>query len=563
MKSTVANPNHAVVADVLVVGGGLAGTMAAITAAQCGAKVVMLVKGRVADSGSSSRAGGIIAASFGHTAISDEVPRDSAETHISDTLAAGCDLCSDSHVRALADEACGGILELERLGVEFSKTGDGRFHQLKAPGNSRPRACSVIGAGLALMTQLRTQLLSHGVRLIEDTAATRLLVDAGRVVGAQGTDVVTGAVSTVNSHSTVLATGGAAGLFQTISGDKRNTGDGLVLAYKAGAQLANCEFVEFTLIYRVKGKILKLGGLAPFLSRGCALVNKHGVRFMERYFPQAVLERAVRSHIMQGVVRETAAGRAPIYLDCTGVSDSVWEEFERSQGTLMLRQIRKAGCDYRKERIEVLPAAHSILAGLVTNAQGESTVKGLWAAGECATGVHGAARLSGNGLAACLVFGRRTGRNAANFAKSFKGQTKPIEQCAPAFPIRRRRRAPPDNRGSLRTEINSIAEKCLGVVREPRLLMEGLKRLRSIGDCVIGEAEAFASVVHIETRHLSLVGELMIAAALKRKESRGLHYRTDIASTKSSWRKWLVVQRDSARERPVWSYRTSLSADDA
>lgn len=559
MKSTIANRDQSVVGDVLVIGGGLAGAMAAITAAQCGVKVVMLAKGRVADSGSSSRAGGIIAASFGHTAIADEAPWDSVDTHVSDTLVAGCDLCSEPHVRALSDEACAGIMELERLGVKFSKTEDGRFHQLKAPGNSRPRACSVLGAGLALMTQLRKQLLSHEVRLIEDTAATRLLVDAGRVVGAQGVDVVTGALRRVHSHSTVLATGGAAGLFQSISGDKRNTGDGLILGYEAGAQLANCEFVEFTLIYRVRGKILKLGGLAPFLSRGCVLINRHGERFMERYFPQAVLERAVRSQIMQSVFREAAAGQAPIYLDCTSVSASVWEEFERSQGALMLRQIREAGCDYRNERIELLPAAHSILAGLVTNAQGETTVKGLWAAGECATGVHGAARLSGNGLGACLVFGRRTGRNAANFAKLFKTRAKPVKKRTPAFAVKQRPKAAPGDRDGLLIEINSIAERCLGVVRDPRLLMEGLKQLRSISKSAIGKAEAFPSAAHIDTKHLSLLGELMISAALKRKESRGLHYRTDIVTSKTNWKKWLVVQMDTERGTATWSYRTSLS----
>ena len=548
--------NGASACDVLVVGGGLAATMAAISAAQSGVKVTMLVKGEVGSSGSSARAGGQIAASFGHTSTAKGEPSDDAETHIFDTLQVGCGLCSEEHVRALAEDAPAGVRELERLGVPFSKTDDGRFYQLKLLGNSRPRACSVIGGGPALMRILRKRLEALGVRLVENAAVVGLLSIDGQILGARASGMSSGQRSTVYSKATVVATGGPTGLFRSVSGDNRNTGDGLIIGYEAGAQLANLEFVEFTLIFRVRGKILAMAGLAPFLGRGCTLINRFEENFMERYYPPEILERAGRAEMLRAVVHETAEKRAPISIECSALSEPVWDEFERSQGSSILAKIREAGGNCRDEPIEVVPAAHSLLAGLVTDAKAATRIKGLWAAGECATGVHGAARLPGNGLAACLVFGRRAGRNAAHFALDSSNTAPFFDKDFPIFNEAGNSDTAPKTLDSLRSEISELAEGALGVIREPNRMLDAEKRFGEIQAQMADGADIRGSVGAAQVRHLATLGELMASAALRRKESRGLHFRSDIARSRRTWLKWLVVDKSPSGGTPEWHYRT-------
>ena len=284
----------------------------------------MVAKGEVGASGSSARAGGVIAASLCHPAGDTSAAHDDIAAHIDDTLRAGCGLCSNGHVRALAEGAPIGIRELERLGVPFSKTENGQLHLLQLPGNTQPRGCSVVGGGPALMDILRDRLEELGVGLLENTAATGLLTQEGRVVGARAQNVLGNNACTIWSGATVLAAGGATGLFATVSGDKRNTGDGLTLGYQVGAELANLEFVEFTLVYKIEARILAMAGLAPFLSRGCTLVNRYGERFMEHYYPPDVLERAGRPEMLRAVLQETENGRSPICIECSALSQSVW-----------------------------------------------------------------------------------------------------------------------------------------------------------------------------------------------------------------------------------------------
>jgi len=531
--------------DVLVIGGGLAATMAAITAAQEGASVIMAIKGRHGQSGSSSRAGGIIAAAFGHVGIKGEALEDCPENHAADTLKVGCGLNSRDHVRVLAQDAPDGVRELERLGVPFSKTDDGRFVQLQAPGNASPRACSVIGAGQNMMAVLGAQLKTHSVRLLEDTTALKLFKHGNHVTGAHAASILEPSRWNISAKATVLASGGATGIFPTLSGDPTNTGDGLILGYNAGAQLANLEFIEFTLIFQVRGTVLPIAGLAPFTSRGARMIDRDGAPVLERYYSEREIQSLGRAEMLRAVVSETAAGRAPVALDCHHFSQPVWSEFEHSQGSAVLDKIRDAGCDYRREPIGVLPAAHSILAGLVIDQNGLTGVTGLWAAGECATGIHGAARLSGNGLGACLVFGRRAGRNAARFAAT-ETQPPPFagrndgDTAPPAMLL-------PEEVQECRAEIRTLAEQSLGVIRDGRCLAKAERRFREIHE-QLALAPALTGM-----SHLAALGALMAGAALRREESRGLHFRTDHANGKASWLKWLVVTKNPSDGKPVWT----------
>ena len=561
-RSLVSKNTNNLNCDVLVVGGGLAGAMAAITAAQTGVKVALLAKGTVGDSGSSARAGGIIAASFGHASSENKDLDDDPEIHIRDTLQVGCGLSSEEHVRALAEDAPAGVLELERLGVPFSKIDVNRFHQLKLPGNSRSRGCSVIGGGSALMGVLRKCLEDLGVQLVENITVLKLSNTEGQVVGAQAFGTKDGKHLSVSSKATVLATGGPTGLFRTVSGDNRNTGDGLIIGYEAGTQLANLEFVEFTLIFSVRGKILPMAGLAPFLSRGCTLVNKYRERFMENYYSPETLAHAGRAEMLQAVVQETARNQSPISIECSALSEAVWSEFERSQGLSILAKIREAGGDCRNDPIEVVPAAHSLLAGLVTNASTSTRITGLWAAGECATGVHGAARLSGNGLAACLVFGRRAGRNAARFALNSGKFSEPLNNTDFAAQELGNSKMLPPALKSLHGKINTIAESALGVIRESKTLANAEMQFRKIQLEIGDVSTSYRPVGMTEIKNLAVLGELMASAAIRRRESRGLHFRSDATNSKQSWRKWLIVEKGQDNGMPTWLEKKQLGFDE-
>jgi succinate dehydrogenase/fumarate reductase flavoprotein subunit len=535
--------------DVLVIGGGLAASMAAIAARQSGARVAMVVKGKLAESGSSSKAAGVFAAAFNHGAGQDGMLQDGIDLHVADTLAIGCELSSEPHARALAEDATEGVRELERLGVAFSKTADGRFHQVKLVGNTRHRGCSVVGSGQALMQTLRQRLIELGVTLLEDSAATKLVVRDGEVLGARVRSLNDAEEKTVFAAGTVIATGGATGLFRTVSGDARNTGDGLAIAYEAGAELANPEFVEFTLIFKVGRRLLPIAGLSPLVGRGARPINRLGERFLEPRYSAQELASLGRAELLRAVVEEIGAGRGPVYLECSQIDEAAWHEFEYS-GAAFLNKLREAGQDYRNDPIEVVPAAHSILFGFVTSADAKTSLDRLWAAGECAAGVHGAARLSGNGLTAGLVFGRRAGRAAAGAA--------PLPDSLPTAPDIEPRAAwtRASSVADLREEVSTLAEDALGVVRDPQRLRSAAERFREIRTTVSGSDDA--SIEALEIRHLATLGELMAAGALLRKESRGLHVRTDAAVADPRWRKWLVVRRASSGQ-PEWTYRDALS----
>ena len=256
----------------------------------------------------------------------------------------GCGLNSEEHVRVLAEEAPAGIHELERLGVPFSKSDDEKFIQLKAPSNSCPRACSVLGAGQNLMAVLGEQLKSHGVTLLEDAAAVRLFKQNDRVTGARIMSLSEPRAWNIDAKATVLASGGATGMFSTLSGDHRNTGDALILGYDAGAELANLEFTEFTLIFRVRETVLAIAGLAPFTSRGARMIDKDGAAVLERHYTAQEIENSrpggkccARWYTKR--LRESLRSHSIAAI----FSESVWAEFERSQGPAVLDKNQKRG----------------------------------------------------------------------------------------------------------------------------------------------------------------------------------------------------------------------------
>jgi len=531
--------------DILVIGGGLAAICASISAAETGAAVIVANKGITGSSGSSAKAAGILAAAFGHGGLDGTYIHDSPAYHAADSLAVGYHLGAPELVTIMAEQGCDAVNWLAQYGVAFSRTDTGKFIQLNAPGNSRPRACSAIGGGRAILEVMIDVARRMGVVFFDKLSAYKLLTNDGRVTGAAFCDAA-GTPCHITAGAVVLCAGGATGLFPTVSGDTDNVGNGLVLGLQAGAALANLEFVEYTLIYRVNHQLLHIAGMAPFLSRGGRLLNDNGADLLAMHFAGTPSEQIGRAEILRLVQIEISAGRGPVWLDCTDFSDAVWAEFETSQGDVILSKITAAGGDYRKQKIEVVPAAHSVLAGLVIDSQGATTLPGLFAAGENVTGIHGAGRLSGNGLTACVVMGRIAGKNASNTAKSS------LELNHAPVGLEPPNRLDAAMRTRLIDAMRNAAGQGLGIIRN----QSGIAAARLVFSDIVDQLSA-AHHLHPadqDIMQMGILGQLMCDAAARRSESRGVQCREDAMGTDTKWAKWQIVTQ-SADGRFSWTER--------
>jgi len=529
--------------DVLVVGGGLAALSAAISAVDNGATVLLVNKGISGKSGSSAKAAGILAAAFGHGDLETRPAPDNPNKHARDTLDVGYHIGDPELVNFVTKQATSAVRWLENLGVEFSRAEDGGYIQLNAPGNSCPRAVSAIGGGQAIVSTLLHQAKARGVMFLDET----IVRDIKQINRHKFSVTLQGCqANTIAAGAAVLAAGGATGLFPTVSGDEANTGTSIMLGYDIGAALKNLEFVEFTLIYRVESKILRIAGMAPFLSRGGKLINRLGEDLFGLHFPNKKSEQVGRAEILRLVEQEIFNNKGPIYLDCTHFSELAWQEFRGSQGTTTLDKLTDAGCDYQTEKIEVIPAAHSVLAGIEIDTNGQTTIPGIFAAGENATGIHGAGRLSGNGLTACVVMGRICGTNASRYAKNTQRQrksvvaqktvsSKQLKNSLNIFTGQSQALSVNNEIGALIDRVRNIVGNNLGIIRNELSLTEGQKQLSTlwleIKDLDERNKDAF------ELKQMVRLAKLMFEAASQRTESRGVQFRSDFDTLDVAWAK--------------------------
>lgn len=529
--------------DVVVVGGGLAALSAAISAADNGATVLLVNKGITGSSGSSAKAAGILAAAFGHGDIETRPVPDTPNKHARDTLEVGHHIGDPELVHFVTKQAISAVQWLENLGVVFSRAEDNGYIQLNAPGNSCPRAVSAIGGGQAIVSALLRQAEAKGVMFLDETIVRDIKPIDGHqfVVKLQGRQT-----TTITSGAAVLAAGGATGLFPTVSGDEGNIGTSIMLGYDIGAAIKNLEFVEFTLIYRVKSKILRIAGMAPFLSRGGKLINSIGEDLFGLHFPNKKSEQVGRAEILRLVEQEIFNNKGPIYLDCTHFSEVAWQEFEGSQGTTTLDKLTEAGCDYKTEKIEVIPAAHSVLAGIEIDTNAQTTIPGIFAAGENATGIHGAGRLSGNGLTACAVMGRTAGLNASGYANNTQGKRRNVaaRQTLSSKQLNKLLNVIEGQSQAVNTnfEIRALMDKVkkivgnnLGIIRSALSLTEGQKQLSNLWLEIKDLDERNKGV--FELQQMVRLATLMIEAAFQRTESRGVQFRSDFNKPDNSWAK--------------------------
>ncbi|MDP6367637.1 MAG: FAD-binding protein, partial [Nitrospinota bacterium] len=394
--------------DVLIIGSGVAGMMAAVGAIRCGVKPTIVTKATF-PSGSSSMARGGYTVAIGHA-----VPEDKPEFLYEDSVLASFGLCNRRLMRIMSRETIDRTYELDAWGLGLVKLEDGRFHQKKSASHRYPRLvhCGKL-MGKPLMATLSKKMKEWEVDHIPHVILVDLMCEGGRVVGAWGFHYREGTPLFVHARSTVLATGGAPQLHELNDSPPTISGDGYAMALRAGADLIDMEFIDYQLLTAAPPQI---AGYPPhtsgFINAGAYLLNREGDRFMRHYDPER-WERSTRAMVNRGVAMEIFNGRGTengaVFLDAR----HVFEEVDEGVTSDTIRAFKNCGVDMRTTPIEVTSGPHTYLGGVLIDEWGRTTVQGLYAGGEATGGVHGANRTGGAALADSYVFGLRSGMCAA------------------------------------------------------------------------------------------------------------------------------------------------------
>lgn len=514
--------------DVLVIGSGAAGFFAAIRAAESGLKVTLWEKGLAGRSGGTVSGAGPSA----YGPFSD--PEDSTDSHFRDTVEGGSYLSDQPLVRVLVEETQHRIKELEDWGIRFDKNSDGSLLVYLAGGHSYPRVMAISDrVGLQMCKVLRTRLHTfNNVNSGEDILATKIMVEDGRVCGAFGVDFRNGETICMNTASVVLATGGVGQLYPVTSNPVQVTGDGMAIAYEAGANLLNMEQVQFFPCGLVHPPSLK--GFILGIQECAKLYNKNGERFMEKYEPEN-LELTTRDRLARGIHSEIIAGRGTehggVWLDAMNLGDDTYKSFLHE-----IEVTAERGYDYREQRLEIAPSVHFFMGGVEIDTDAGSSLPGLFAAGECSGGLQGGNRLSGNALSELLVFGSRAGEAAAKHA----GKTTPasceeqgkVEEARVMTALGRQQSDLTPNGGKNR--LRSIMARYMGVTRTGEGLKKAAKELKELKQLlpdiyVQGTALQFNQSLqsYLELEKMVTISQIMVESAMVRKESRGAHFRED------------------------------------
>jgi len=527
-------------ADVLVIGGGAAALAAACAAADDGARVLLMDSGRPARSGSSATAGGGTAAAFGHTCLGITGNADTPDIHFEDTLREGHGINNPRLVRCLVSEIIPIVRRLTAGGVPYTLTDEGLYYQNRGVGQSFPRNCTPRGNSAVLCEWLLKTASFRGVASFACMRAVSLLQDETGVTGAVALQTDTGRMLHITAGSVVLAAGSATALMPYASAAFPTWGDSFRLAWEAGAELANMEFLEFTFSPVVAGRSFPCGGSTQLVSRGARFINGRGDAFLENN--PALGPHPTRAALVPAFYNEIKEGRGPVRLECASILPEHWEAWEAIGHPLIALLTTLYGREYRQKTLEFSPAMHCDLGGIVIDEWGRTSIPRLFAAGEATTGIHGASRLGGNAIAECLVFGTRAGMAAASAAQSGKethSATNAVmdtllgEEAAPV--------------SEHIAQLRQTAWETLGVVRNEEDLKRGL--------ALFDEKAALAQKARAHTaqgidtllnlRGLALTAQLSARAALERTESRGCHLRADMPDKEDGWRVNLVFARDS------------------
>jgi len=562
--------------DVLVIGAGGAGLRAAVEASAAGVKVAVITKSLLGKAHTVMAEGGIAAA------LANVDDRDSWRVHFADTMRGGQYLNNWRMAELHAKEAPECVRELEAWGALFDRTPDGRILQRNFGGHRYPRLAHVGDrTGLEMIRTLQDHGIHLGLDVFMEYTVVTLLKDGDRVVGAFGYDRERGRFHLFQAKAVVLATGGIGRAYKITSNSWEYTGDGLALAYEAGAGLQDMEFVQF----HPTGMIWPPSVCGLLVTEGVrgdggVLRNKEGRRFMFDSIPPLYAsqtadneeegwrytqgdknarrppELLTRDHVARCIRTEVREGRGSphggVFLDIAWIKDRIPNSAEHIKKKLpsMYHQFKQlAGIDITKEPMEVGPTTHYMMGGVRVDAESQmSGVPGLFAAGECAAGLHGANRLGGNSLSDLLVFGKRAGDYAARFAKDhLQGKVNPDELVE----AERRALKPFENEGPapyvIQYALQETMQDLVGIVRQEDEMLQALntiqeykKQAENAG--VPGHRE-YNSGWHtaLDLQNLIVVSEMITRAALERKESRGAQFRDDYPTKNDAYSGFNIV----------------------
>jgi L-aspartate oxidase len=512
--------------DFLIIGGGVAGLRAAVELARNG-DVLVVTKDAPTESSTEYAQGGVA------VALSDE---DEISIHYDDTLRAGDGLCRRAAVRTLVEEGPMRIRELIGWGVEFDREGAKlAFTQEAAHSKKRILHAQGDSTGHEILRVLTDKVRSFGnVKKLDYSFTVDVLTLRGRCVGALVLQHGTGKVLAVTARAVLLATGGAGQIFERTTNPAVATGDGMAMAFRAGAALTDMEFVQFhpTALFKKGAPQFLLS--EAMRGEGGMLRNVHHVRFMEDYDPAR--ELAPRDVVTRAIHSEMLATQSDhVLLDMTHLNpDYVKHRFPR-----IFRTCGEHGVDITAQPVPVSPAAHYLMGGVKTDLWGRTMLPGLFAAGETAcTGVHGANRLASNSLLEGLVFGERAGLAAARYSSR-----RPAPKDGDV--VRRRNRAAPraeamplPELAGIRRSLKKLMWEKAGIVRDRKGLAAALRQLaawdRRLRSIPFDRA-------HLELRNMVTVSLLIARSALLRENSVGAHFRSDFPARGRGWRKRSVL----------------------
>ena len=509
--------------DYILVGSGIAGLYAALLARERGS-VLVLTKGSIEECNTRFAQGGI-AAAVG--------PNDSPELHLRDTIEAGAGLVDEEAARILVSEAAERIRDLARFGVPFDSV-DGEVALGREGAHSQPRILHAGGdaTGAHIEVSLSGLARMSRVDIREYSLVRDVLLEGGKAVGVATINTRTGSRELFEGRAVILATGGCGQLYRVSTNSDVATGDGVAIAYRAGAEVMDMEFLQF------HPTALRLPGVPVFLiseavrGEGGLLKDADGRRFMPEYDERA--ELAPRDIVARAIHTELAkSGADQVYLDVTHLpAERVSARFPQ-----IYRHCLEQGLDITTDPIPVSPAAHYMMGGVRTNVSGETTVPGLYACGECAClAVHGANRLASNSLLETVVFAKRTVERVTAVGEEPKALARTAN--AVALSESQPAEAPPLTRDALQ----SLLWEQVGIVRDG----ESLARARATLAAWEAVAPAGNDRPTHELSNLLLCGRLVTEGALRRQESRGAHFRRDFSEPREDWRRHIVFRADAS-----------------
>ena len=530
--------------DILIIGAGLAGLRAAVEATAQGLDVAVISKVHPVRSHSNAAQGGI------NAPLTDR--GDDWEGHALDTIKGSDYLADQDAVEIMSREAGDAVIELERMGVIFSRGEDGRLGTRRFGGQLVARTFFV-GAitGSAILHVLYEQALKHDLNVYEEWFVSDLIIEDGRCVGVIGLDIKTGEFHAIWAKAVIVASGGAGRVFEPSTNALICTGDGLALAWRAGVPLMDMEMVQYH-----PTTLARTGILLSEAARGegAHLLNSDGERFMLRYAPEyeELASRDVVSRSEQTEINEGRGIDGNVMLDMRHLGRDFIED---RLGYLQEVAVEFLGIDLAEQPVPVRPGVHYIMGGIKTDVDGATVVPGLYAAGECANvSVHGANRLGANSLLDTVVFGRRSATHAADFVRTVQHGSGSDEHLTSENARIQSLLDRPDGEGwaSVRNYMAEEMTKGIGVFRDEDSMQDARRAIDEVDQrmpnvAVRNKGKVFNTdlIFTLEMEFMADVAKSIVHGALARKESRGAHFRTDLTDRDdTNWLKHTLVYKD-------------------